>query len=237
MPERSRHLISGAAEASRRACARCGTCCEKGGPGLHLADRGLIESGAIPLRDLYTLREGELALDNVRGGLSPLAGDVIRIRERPGSSACFHHDPAAGGCRIYGSRPAECRALACWDTRRITALYDRDRLSRRDLLAGVSDLWELVAEHQRQCDPRRAVALVAALGAGGQSPAPASEPAPERRELSEMIAYDGHLRQLAAERGRAPADAMDFLFGRPLEDALRPVAGRWKNILSPGFKR
>ena len=39
-------------------CRRCGTCCEKGGPGLHVADMGLLEH--IPMKDVVCLRRGEL---------------------------------------------------------------------------------------------------------------------------------------------------------------------------------
>lgn len=50
----------------RTHCRRCGTCCEKGGPALHTDDRMLIENGHIPARYLFTIREGEPVVDNVK---------------------------------------------------------------------------------------------------------------------------------------------------------------------------
>ena len=69
----------------------------------------------------------------------------------PGGRTCVFYDEGAAACRVYTHRAAECRALNCRDTREIEAIYEKDRLTRRDLLEGVSGLWELVADHQQQC--------------------------------------------------------------------------------------
>jgi Fe-S-cluster containining protein len=93
-------------------CRRCGACCIKGGPALHRKDRPLVTQGVIGLRFLYTLREGELAMDNVAGGLCPVSDDIIKIKGQGHGWTCVFFDAAVKGCQIYASRPAECRVNA-----------------------------------------------------------------------------------------------------------------------------
>jgi len=59
-------------------CIRCGTCCKKGGPSFHLADKHLIDKGIILSKYLFTIRKGELAYDNVRQELLPLSSELIK---------------------------------------------------------------------------------------------------------------------------------------------------------------
>ena len=61
-------------------CIRCGTCCKKGGPSFHQADKHLIEKGLIHSKYLYTLRKGELAYDNVKECLMPVNSDIVKIK-------------------------------------------------------------------------------------------------------------------------------------------------------------
>ncbi|MCP4754949.1 MAG: hypothetical protein GY866_29075, partial [Proteobacteria bacterium] len=70
-------------------CIRCGKCCSKGGPAFHLQDRELLEKGAIHSRDIYTIRKGEPAHDNVKGGLFPVSTDIIKIKGQEDSWACI----------------------------------------------------------------------------------------------------------------------------------------------------
>ena len=117
------------------ACIRCGTCCTKGGPGFHHADKALIEKGVIHSRYLYTIRKGELAYDNVMQCLAPVADDVIKLKGRDESWICIYYDEDQKACEIYDSRPLECRALQCWDTQPLEAIYDKNRLTRKDLVS------------------------------------------------------------------------------------------------------
>jgi Fe-S-cluster containining protein len=174
---------------SQSTCRRCGTCCRRGGPALHLDDRELVESGRIPLQDLFTIRRGEPAYDNVNGTIAPAVTDIIMLRgASPGSDVCCFYDSATKGCGIYGHRPAECRALQCWDTRDIQALYNCRRLERRHLLVKAAGLRDLVQEHQQRCDYE----LVAELAALVKQ---ASSEEPHAR-LLELVRYDESLRQV-----------------------------------------
>lgn len=197
-----------------RDCRRCGTCCRKGGPTLHLEDRRLLDEGILPPAHLFTIRAGEPAHDNVRGGIHPVEEDLIKIRGAGDTWTCIYLDEALNGCRSYENRPLECRALKCWDTAEIEAVYGRDRLTRRMLLSGAGRLWELIEDHQARCGYREIAALLD--GVRGRDPAAV-------RALREMVLYDIHLRVLAAERGLVPMEMTAFLFGRPLVETLKPL--------------
>ncbi len=200
-------------------CRRCGTCCRSGGPALHHADRVLVEEGKIPLKDLFTLRAGERVRDNPRDRLVTLTDEVIKIRGIGGSWACRYYDNASGDCTVYAHRPRECRLQKCWDPAPLEAAYDRDRLTRRDLLFGVSGVWDLIAVHESRCDYRRIADHAAAVRkSGGDGPA--------MKALQAALHYDIALRRLIREKGGPLAETLDFLFGRPLVDTIHAIGIR-----------
>jgi Fe-S-cluster containining protein len=197
----------------RSSCIRCGTCCQKGGPSLHLADRSLIEKGLILAKYLFTIRKGELVLDNVRGGMMPADSDIIKIKGRGETWTCCFYDEAACRCTIYENRPLECRLLKCWDTTAMERMYAKHRLTRADLISDVTGLWTLVADHQKRCDYNLVKRLAADILAG--------EREQQLRKLAEMVRYDLELRRLVVARGGLDADMLDFLFGRPLDRTIQ----------------
>jgi Fe-S-cluster containining protein len=194
-------------------CRRCGTCCKKGGPAFHQADKALIESGEIPAKYLYTIRKGEMAHDNVRQCLEPVSSDIIKIKGKGNSWTCLFFDKAQAACSIYDHRPIECRALKCWDTDQLEALYSQKRLTRGDLLAGIEGLWDLIKGHQQRCSYDTILALVKAIDS--------DQPGHARQKLAELIQFDNEIRKLAVSRGGLDADMLDFLFGRPLNQTLK----------------
>jgi Fe-S-cluster containining protein len=204
--------------ADTSACRRCGTCCRKGGPALHRADRGIIETGAIQLKQLFTIRQGEPAWDNVAGGVLPAPGDIIKVKSLPGRRTCAFYGERAAACKIYARRPVECRALDCNDTREIEAIYRKDRLTRKDLLQSVPGLWELVEDHQQRCSWERVLPLAAEVRRSGQRETV--------EELLYLVRYDLHLRDLVVENGGTDADLLDFLFGTPLISVLKGLGVR-----------
>jgi Fe-S-cluster containining protein len=218
------------------ACRRCGTCCRRGGPALHLMDKPLVAEGHIPAERLYTIRSGERVRDDVAGGVLTAAdAEIVKIRETPGSRACGFFDPACDGCTIYDRRPLECRVLRCWDTREIRRIYRRDRLGRRDLIGHIPGLWDLVVEHDRRCSAARLFQL-ADCRLGAAPPAVRSDD-----ELRGMVAYDEALRRVLVEDGRASGAILDLLLGRPLSLLLRSVGITvdrrvWPVSARPGFR-
>jgi Fe-S-cluster containining protein len=196
-------------------CRRCGTCCAKGGPALHQADREMVDSGKIPLKCLFTIRQGEPAYDNIRRSISPAATDIIKVKGAADNDAtCIFLDQERVGCEIYESRPVECRLLTCWDTRAVMAMYDQERLTRADLLSRLPGLKDLVTEHQERSGYEQVAAW-----AGRIKNDPGDAAAIEA--LLHAIRYDHSLRQVAVTRARLDPGLLEFLFGRPLSATIR----------------
>jgi Fe-S-cluster containining protein len=193
-------------------CRCCGTCCKKGGPAFHGTDRPLIEKGIIQIRYLYTIRKGELVHDPIRGGLLPVNSEIIKIKSKADMGDCTFYGGQSEQCRIYTDRPLECRLLKCWDTHAIEEMYERDRLSRGDILKDVDGLWELVADHEKRCGYGRLGNLISKLKKGHRKHL--------ADDLGESINYDNQLRQLVIEKCQIKPEMLDFLFGRPLEKTI-----------------
>lgn len=180
-----------------------------------MADHELVESGKIPLKCLFTIRQGEPAYDNVRGFISPAATDIIKIKGAAENDAtCCFLDQEQVECRIYDNRPIECRKLTCWDTRAVTAIYEKERLTRDHLLSRLPGLYDLVAEHQERCGYAH-VARYAKLIHKENCPPNMIE------ELLAIIRYDQSLRQVTVERTRLDPGLLEFLFGRPMSETIR----------------
>jgi len=129
-------------------CKRCGTCCEKGGPALHIQDLSLIEKGFLPFEQFITIRIGELAHDPVLNSIEPVKTELIKIRGIKGSWACIFYDKVRNRCTIYDHRPLACKVLKCWDTDDILGLAGKDLLSRLDIVKEGNPLRKLVIEHE-----------------------------------------------------------------------------------------
>ena len=196
-----------------RSCRRCGTCCKKGGPALHADDRDLVESGRIPLKDLYTIRRGELVRDNVRGTLQPLDAEIIKIKARQeGAWTCRYFDDPDGRCRIYASRPVECRALQCWDTGKLERMYTQGRLQRKNLLKAVDGLWDVIDDHDRRCSYESLGRLIRRIKTDGNQA--------DADSVLEILQYDAEIRNLVVERAGLDPEILDFLLGRPLAETV-----------------
>lgn len=196
-------------------CRRCGTCCRKGGPALHIEDQHLVDSGKIPLKQLLTLRQGEPAYDNVSDRIAPAVTDIIRLTAIPGrSSECPFYIAKEKGCGIYSDRPVECNALKCWDITEIKAVYNTRRLTRRHLLAKVDGLWDLVENHQQRCDYGHVAELATRIRCQPDDQG-------SQAELLELIRYDQSIRDITVERSKMDPGILEFLFGRPLSFTIK----------------
>jgi Fe-S-cluster containining protein len=206
----------------RTECIRCGTCCEKGGPALHTDDKALVVEGRIHTRHLYTIRKGERVHDNVRDCLIPATSDIIKIKGKSQSWECVFFQEDDKTCEIYEQRPQECRILKCWDTREIESTYQKTRLSRRDVLAEMGELWELIQLHEENCSHELIDTAIQNLNetSGDQ----ASE------TIIAAIQYDQAIRKLVTEQGQVTDDMLDFLFGRPLTQMLKNAGCRIEKI-------
>jgi Fe-S-cluster containining protein len=206
-------VIKSKPDNKQSSCIRCGVCCEKGGPSFHHEDKYLIEKGIILSKYLYTIRKGELAFDNIKGGLLTVTSDIIKIKGRKGSWMCIFFDEKEKSCGIYENRPVECRVLKCWDTEKIERIYSKNRLSRRDLISEIKWLWDLIEDHQTVCSYEKIKGFVDELNSDKRDKA--------HEDILNIIHYDKHIRSLLVEKGKVDADMMDFLFGRPLTETVK----------------
>jgi len=193
-------------------CIRCGTCCQKGGPAFHLEDRHLIDDGLIHTRHLYTIRQGEMVHDNVRNVVMPSPGEMIKIKGVEGSWLCTFFEEAENTCSIYEHRPEECRILKCWNPAELSAMYDQNRLTRRDLLSDIAGLWDLVIDHESECSYAGLKHSLNDLGGSFEQTA--------IKTAISMVRYDREVRRLVVSKGGVEHDMTDFLFGRPLEQTI-----------------
>ena len=194
-------------------CICCGTCCKKGGPCFHLADKHLIDKGIILSKYLFTIRKGELAYDNVSQELLPLSSELIKIIGKKDSSTCIFFNENEKKCKIYKNRPVECKALKCWDTRKIEKIYSKNRLTRKDLLFDIEGLWELIKDHQSRCSYEKIKELLQKQDNSKNA---------IQKEILEIIRYDTQIRHLVVKKGGMDSEILDFLFGRPLTVTIKP---------------
>lgn len=183
-------------------CKRCGTCCLKGGPALHIQDISLVTQGILLKKHLYTLRKGELVRDNVAGTLIPLESEIIKLKGQGDSWTCIFFNNKTKTCGIYKNRPVECEALKCWDTKNIEKLYNKDRLTRKDLIPQKSWLWDMIQEHEDRCSYLKINELRSDMNT---------------EQIREIERYDFHLRDLLVKKAGMKLEDMNFLFGRPLK--------------------
>ncbi len=205
---------------SHTKCIRCGFCCQKGGPALHYEDKALFEKGVIDLDCLYTIRKGELVYNNVSERLEPALSDIIKIKGQTHphdlkATTCHFFNWETNRCTIYPHRPLECRVLKCWDVRESVQIYNRSRLTRKDILGRIKGLWELIEDHQIKCSYTKFRELLI------KTDMVQSSDVKHRKMIDEMIGYDKHLRALMIQKNYLKENALDFIFGRPLTEGLK----------------
>jgi len=213
-------------EISPPECRRCGTCCRKGGPGLHLEDLPLYVSGHLPRAALLTLRAGELVCDNVAGKIEPLAEEMVKIKSVPGGACVFLEN--ASQCAVYLDRPAECQALFCQAPEAVAAMYSRGRLARADLIQTGGALFELIMHHEERCSQAVAAALAEAFESGDEAAG---------GELFALVRFDEEFRAVLVERAGIDPEELPFYLGRPLAETLLGRGPRCESVFRPRVRR
>jgi len=188
----------------------------KGGPALHDADKPLVDTGVIGLVDLYTIRRGEIARDNVQGGLICVDSEIVKIKSDTASAACMYYDDAQKACRIYEHRPLECRLQKCWDSAESLNAYHQRRLTRSHILEKIPWLMDLVNAHAFECAYDEIHRLVDFRASGDSRGA---------EGLQRMVNYDAYFRKAAMKQGNIAEGMLGFLFGRPLARTLNQQFG------------
>jgi len=199
-------------DAPRTNCIRCGTCCMKGGPTLHEEDAILFSNGVLNKADVYTLRKGEV-IRNIDDTLMVIEQEMIKIKGQGESWSCLFYDGDENACKIYQDRPAECRALQCWDLKGLREVMTRPYLQRVDLINPDDGLHRIIEAHEEKC---AYVTLNAAVK--GLQEADSGKAA---EKILDLLQYDDYLRPFLAEKLKMDPNVMDFFFGRPLKTTIR----------------
>jgi Fe-S-cluster containining protein len=199
-----------AAYATRPHCLRCGECCTRHTPALHLPDLPLIREGVLARALLVTLRKGERAYSPRQEAAVLLKEEMIKIRQPASGGPGPCYDPATRSCTIYERRPLQCRALKCWEPEGFLRATAAPHLRRRDVIAADDPINSLILRHEREVDCGLALRL---LGGGKEKDGSGL------RAVREIVEREARLRQEALSVG-AEAAELDFLFGRPLGESL-----------------
>ena len=204
-----RERLVRAAYALRPHCVRCGTCCEKGSPTLLQQDCALFGSGVVTPENVFTIRRGERIYDPDTEETASAEAEFVKIRETPGGS-CVFLDSSDKSCRIYGSRPIQCRRQECWNPKS-TLHKDDHLLSREELLSATGDIWAIIQKHEDRCSQDSFSREIARLSATkGQTV----------DDLLNILAFDHHVRDFVMSNMGIDPKFMDFFFGRPLSFTL-----------------
>lgn len=132
-------------------CERCGTCCMKGGPALHLEDKKLLEQKFIDRGSLITVRKGEpvFFLD---GEKTEIAGkEIVKLKGKSSEWTCIFYEQKSASCSMYLHRPLECILLKCWDTTELEAVVGKKLLSRFDIISQNEPVMRYIQKHEREC--------------------------------------------------------------------------------------
>ncbi|RJQ79365.1 MAG: YkgJ family cysteine cluster protein [Desulfobacteraceae bacterium] len=195
-------------------CKRCGTCCQEGGPALHVEDLELFDHGPLQLAHLITIRRGEPVFDPVQGTTGPARQELIKIAGEGESWSCRFFEIAKRCCTIHGRHPLECRLLSCSDTTAVEAVIERQTLTRNDLIAPTDPLRAVIADHEQRCPAHHATELAGRARGRKSSEALTQLAAIVRQDLAiRTAAVMAHHLQLALEL---------FYFGRPILAYLPP---------------
>lgn len=169
-----------------------------------------MAKGLIKTEDVYTIRKGELVYDNVKDEMILTDSEVIKLRENKENSGCIYYDDGGKACLIYDHRPAQCAALACWDTTQFMEVYNSPKATRKDMVTD-KILLGLIEEHERRCGYHALETLVKAIEVEGEKAV---------NKIIESLKFDYNLRPFITKKLGIDPKAMDFMFGRPLTETI-----------------
>jgi Fe-S-cluster containining protein len=196
-------------QAAQDRCVRCGECCEISSPTLFALDLALFQKEILTWNEVYTLRPGEQVTSR-EGKPETLREERLKIREVPGSRQCWFYQAATQVCNIYENRPEQCRRQNCWGEPAPEPAPE-DFLTRRTLLSGVPEVWDLVQAHTERCASAQVSQGLRDLAADNQEGA---------QTLFEALHFDHYLRQMLINEWELSPAATEFLLGRPLTELL-----------------
>ena len=194
----------------RTHCIRCGECCLNSSPTLQKQDISLTYEGPIKRSDLYTIRVGELVRDNIRDELKVTDTELIKVRDKESGRGCIFYDGAEKACTIYRQRPAQCKALACWDESEFMRVYAEPKAGRKEIIHDQT-LLRLIDEHEKKCAYAQLDNCVKKIGSDGEKAV---------ENILQILKFDHDIRLLIPEKLDTDSDEIDLILGRPLTKTI-----------------
>lgn len=205
-------------------CDRCGTCCSKGGPALHLEDTELLQNQRLKLDQLITIRQGEPVLQLNSEKPEPAKSETIKIKGKKSEWTCLFFVSEKSECAIYSHRPLECSLLKCWNTEDLENVAGENLLNRHDMIPADDPILTLIKTQEEKCSLENLAQLLARL--------PNNDTHQQvLAELSYLINTDLAIRSEACDRFDLSLELELFFFGRPLFKILEQF-GLKMNIIN-----
>ena len=189
-------------------CERCGTCCMKGGPGLHIEDKNLLVQKFIERESLITVRRGEPVSSLEQSRVEWATTEIIKLKGNNGQWSCVFFDQTNFSCSIYQHRPMECILLKCWDTADLKAIAGKSLLNRFDIVASHEPVNTYILRHEKECNLENLAQLLMTQKGTIHSN--------NLAELTGLVNKDLALRSEAIKGLHLNLDLELFYFGRPL---------------------
>ena len=193
-------------------CERCGTCCMKGGPGLHIEDKNLLAQKFIERESLITVRKGEPVSSLEQSRVEWATTEIIKLKGNNGQWSCVFFDQTHFSCSIYQHRPMECILLKCWDTAELMAIAGKSLLSRFDIVTSHEPVNTYIHRHEKECNLENLAQLLMTQNGKIQTN--------NLAELTWLVNKDLALRSEAIKGLHLNLDLELFYFGRPLFSIL-----------------
>ena len=200
----------------KTACDRCGTCCTKGGPALHVEDSPLLRDKLLKSEHLITIRKGEPAFSPAADNPEPVVSEIVKIKGKGNTWTCLFYEGKDSGCAIYAHRPIECSLLKCWDTADLENVAGKDLLSRFDIIDQDDPLLSFIKDHEEKCSLENLGALLSRLQDD-------TNKMQALNKLKGLVNTDLMLRTQACEKLQLSLQLELFFFGRPLFKILEEL--------------
>ncbi len=197
-------------------CERCGTCCMKGGPALHIEDKKLFLQKIIDREYLITIRKGEPVFSLEESKPEWAKTEIIKLKGSHTEWSCIFYDRKSFSCSIYQHRPLECILLKCWDTVELKAIAGKSLLSRFDIISSHEPIIKYIHKHEKECS----LEILAQLSIKQNGKINKTTLA----ELTELVNKDLAFRSEALKLFNLNLDLELFYFGRPLFKILSQFA-------------
>ncbi len=197
-------------------CDRCGTCCTKGGPALHIEDKLLLHNKLLKSEHLITIRKGEPVFSPASENPEPAESEIVKIKGKGREWICFFYLDNYAGCAIYNNKPIECSLLKCWDTADLENVAGKDLLSRFDIIYQDDPLLPFIKDHEEKCSLENLGALLSSLQDDNTK-------MQALNKLTGLVNTDLILRTKACKKLHLSLQLELFYFGRPLFKILEEL--------------